>query len=129
MDYIFQGFGHLGIMTDDPDKCAEFYIKNLDFKPFHTVQRPAIKIVMVENAGLILEFIGRGRVETPGPIAHFCINVVNIDKAIERLIKAGVVPADSKAKDMGDFYPFPTKNFSFIGPAGESCELYDFSNN
>ena len=129
MEYMFKGFGHLGIRTDDPEKCAEFYIRNLDFRPFHTVQRPNFKIVMVENSGLILEFIGSGKVEEAGMIAHYCIEVVNIEKCIERLVKAGVVPEGAQPKNMGDFYPFPTKNFNFIGPAGENVELFDFSNN
>ena len=127
MEYMYKGLAHIGIMTDDPEGCAKFYIDNLDFRLMHVADRGDFKIAFVENGGVILEFIGRGRREAEGTIAHFCFEVVNIDKTVERLIKNGVKCDSEKANVMEGLLPFPVKNFFFTGPAGEKVELFDYS--
>ena len=127
MEYMFKGLAHIGIMTDDPRRCAEFYINNLDFRLFHVVPRDGFEIVFVENGGVVLEFIGRGAVENVGVINHLTLEVKGIDKTVERLKAAGVELEADEARPMEGFFPFGCKNIFFKGPAGERVELVDYS--
>lgn len=127
MEYMFKGLAHIGIMTEDPRKCADFYIKNLDFKEIQVIPRGTFEIIMVENYGLVLEFVGRPAQNKDGVIAHIAIEVSGIEKTIERLRKNGVEFEGDEAKLMEGFFPFACRNIFFTGPAGERVELVDFS--
>lgn len=129
MEYMYKGLSHIGIMTDDPKGCAQFYIDKLNFRHFHYVNRGTVEIYMVENGNLILEFVGRKTTDQAGVIDHICIEVVDIDKTVEDLKAKGVKFESEKANVMEGFYPFPCKNIFFRGPANERVELFDFSNN
>ena len=127
MEYMFKGLAHIGIRTDDPRKCAEFYINNLDFRLLHVVPRDGFEIIFVENAGVVLEFIGRKGPDSAGIVDHITFEVNGIEKTVERLKAAGVKMDSDTPRQMEGFFPFPCKNIFFTGPAGERVELFDYS--
>ena len=127
MEYMYKGLAHIGIMAEDPRKCADFYVNNLDFRVMNVIPRDGFEIIMVENGGLVLEFVGRGKRDCAGVVDHIAIEVRGIDKTVRRLKKNGVEFQSDKPALMDGFFPFPCRNIFFVGPAGERVELVDYS--
>ena len=127
--YIMRGCAHIGISTEDPDKCAAFYVENLGFHYYSEAElSDGRKIVFVENYGLVLEFVG-GKEDNigAGQVDHICLEVQGIEALAEELKKKGFVPEDAKIGAMPDFFINGAKNLFFTGPAGEKIELFDYT--
>lgn len=127
--YIMRGAAHIGIMTSDPDKCAAFYVDNLDFHYHYEVALGDKKIVFVENYGLVLEFVGGSKDDIgAGQVDHICLEVQGIEALVEELKKKGVeFENDGKVSEMPNFFINGAKNVFFKGPAGERVELFDYT--
>lgn len=124
--YFYKGLAHIGIMTDDPDKCAKFYIDNLGFRPYHEAALRDFKIVFVENNGMIIEFVGKGGVPHPGTVDHIAIEVQGIEALVEELRAKGI-EFESDTINTMSIFPSGCKNIFFKGPAGERVEFFDFT--
>lgn len=122
---MYKGLAHIGIMTENPDKCAAFYIDNLGFEKYHELKSDYINIVMVKGGGLVLEFIKTDRKIKTGIIDHLCIEVTDIEKTVSELRAAGVDFETEEVMTMNGLFPFECKNIFFEGPAGERVELFD----
>lgn len=126
-DYIVRGLNHIGIMTDDPARCAQFYIDNLGFRPYYEAALGPKAIVFVELGGMVLEFVPSEARDTDGIVDHIAIEVQGIEALVAELKAKGVVPEDVKVGGMPSFFPNGAKNIFFRGPAGERIELFDHS--
>ena len=126
-DYIVRGLNHIGIMTDKPEECAQFYIDNLGFRPYYTMQLGPMKLVFVELGGMVLEFVPSGARENHGIVDHIAIEVQGIEALVAELKAKGVAFEKDEVGVMPDFFPSGSKNIFFRGPAGERVELFDLS--
>ncbi len=124
--YLFKGLAHIGIMTDNPQKCVDFYCNNLGFRPYHTADMGPFQLVFVENGGMVIEFVGVGAKPENGIVDHIAIEVMGIEALVEEL-KAKGVKIDGDIGSMPALFPNGFKNIFFTGPAGEKIELVDFS--
>ena len=124
--YFFRGLAHIGIMTDDPKRCAEFYIDNLGFRYYHEKDMGQVQIVFVENGGCVIEFVSRGARSGVGAVDHIALEVQGIEAIVDELRAKGVKFETEKINCM-DVFPCGCKNIFFKGPAGERLELFDFA--
>ncbi len=126
-EYIVRGLHHIGIMTDDPKKCAQFYIDNLGFRPYYTMAMGPMTIEFVELGGMVIEFVGSGARDVHGIVDHIAIEVQNIEALVAELKAKGIAMESEKIGAMPSFFPNGSKNIFFRGPAGERIELFDHS--
>ena len=126
-DYLVKGMAHIGIMTDDAKGCAQFYIDNLDFRPFYSYKLGDLVLEFVECGGMVLEFVQTGKEEQAGIVNHIAIEVQGIEKLVENLKAKGIVFETEEIAYMPTFFPNGVKNIFFVGPAGERVELFDYS--
>ena len=126
-DYLVTGLAHIGIMTDDAKKCADFYIKNLGFRSFYSYAIGELCLEFVECGGCIIEFVQSGTVDHAGVVDHVALNVQGIEALVEQLKANGIEFETEEISKMPDFYPNGVKNIFFRGPAGERIELFDYS--
>jgi len=124
--YFFRGLAHIGIMTDDPKRCAKFYVDNLGFRYYHEKDLGHLQLAFVENGGLVIEFVSRGAISAAGAVDHIALEVQGIEALVNELRAKGV---DFETKEISymDVFPCGCKNIFFIGPAGERLELFDFT--
>ena len=126
-NYLVKGLAHIGIMTDDAKGCAQFYIDNLDFRPFYSYQLGELVLEFVECGGLVLEFVQSGKVADAGVVNHVAIEVQGIEALVDKLRAKGIVFETEEIAKMPEFFPNGVKNIFFSGPAGERIELFDYS--
>jgi lactoylglutathione lyase len=126
-NYIVKGLAHIGIMAEDPKKCADFYVEKLGFRHFYEKKMGPMSLCFVENGGCVIEFIGRGPVPVSGTVDHIALEVMGIEALAADLKAAGVEFESEKINGMADFFPNGVKNIFFRGPAGERIELFDYS--
>lgn len=124
-NYLFCGCAHVGILTDDPEKCVKFYCEKLGFRPYYAGKLGPMPLTFVENGGLIIEFVAAGAFSGPSALDHVALEVQGIEALAEELRAGGVEvpPVESHP----DFFPNGMKNVFFTGPAGEKIELVDYS--
>ncbi len=125
-DYLFKGLAHIGIRAGDPQKCADFYCRRLGFRPYHQAEMGPVRLVFVENGGMVVEFVGIGDKPEGGAVDHIAIEVQGIEALAEELKAAGV-RMDGPVASAPSLFPNGFKNVFFTGPAGERIELVDFS--
>lgn len=125
-EYLCTGLSHIGIVTDDPEKCAAFYVEHLGFRRFYHKTLGKLEIEFVENGGCVIEFVGSGAKEGAGSLAHIALTVQGIGAMVGALKAAGVIAQDAKIGEMPGFFPSGAKNIFFTGPAGESIELFEY---
>lgn len=126
-NYLVKGLAHIGIMTDDAKGCAQFYIDNLDFRPFYSYKLGDLVLEFVECGGMVLEFVQSGKVTDAGVVNHIAIEVQGIENLVEKLRAKGIVFETEEIAQMPGFFPNGVKNIFFSGPAGERVELFDYS--
>ncbi len=126
-NYLITGLAHIGIMTDDPQKCADFYVKYLGFSPFYTYANDDVQLVFVENGGCVIEFVRAASEYTAGTVNHIALEVQGIEALVENLRAQGIVFETEEITKMPDFFPNGVKNIFLTGPAGERIELFDYS--
>ena len=126
-DYLVKGMAHIGIMTDDAKGCAQFYIDNLDFRPYYSYKLGDLVLEFVECGGMVLEFVQTGKEEQAGIVNHIAIEVQGIEKLVEKLKAKGIVFETEEITKLPEFFPNGVKNIFFAGPAGERIELFDYS--
>lgn len=126
-NYIVRGLSHIGISTDRVEEACRFYIDNLGFKPYYKKELNGLSCWFVENHGLILEFVSRGKAEAGGPIYHLSLEVCNIEGLVESLKQKGILQDDAEISKNPDFFPSGIKNIFFNGPCGERIELFELA--
>ena len=126
-NYIIRGLSHIGIQTDDLEKCTSFYIDNLDFHMMYKRDLGHVQCWFVENNGLVLEFVSRGACEGTGPVYHVALEVCGIEGLVEELKGKGIIPQDAVISKDPDYFPSGIKNIFFDGPAGERLELFELA--
>ena len=126
-DYLVTGLAHIGIMTDDAQKCADFYVNHLDFRPFYTYSSDGLHLVFVENGGCVIEFVQGDAPSTAGIVNHIALQVQGIEALAEKLRQAGIAFETEGITKMPGFFPNGVKNIFLTGPAGERIELFDYS--
>lgn len=124
-DYLFCGLTHVGIMTDDAQKCVDFYCQYLGFRPYYQGKIGPMSLTFVEQGGLVVEFIAAGKAAPGGAVDHIALEVQGIDALVEELRGKGleIGPVGS----MPGFFPNGFRNVFFTGPAGEKIELVEYS--
>lgn len=126
-DFLVTGLAHIGIMTDDARKCADFYVKHLGFRPFYDYKAGELTLQFVECGGCVIEFVQSGAVDHAGIVDHVALNVQGIEALVAQLKADGITFETDEINQMPDFYPNGVKNIFFRGPAGERIELFDYS--
>lgn len=126
-DYLVTGLAHIGIMTDDAKKCADFYISNLGFHPFYSYQKDGLCLEFVKNGGCIIEFIQGTHTPEAGTVNHVALEVQGIEALTRQLREKGIRFETDEITKMPDLFPNGVKNIFFSGPAGERIELFDYS--
>lgn len=126
-DYLVTGLAHIGIMTDDAKKCANFYVNHLNFHPHYSYKAGELCLEFVENGGCVIEFVQSGQETAAGIVNHIALEVQGIEALVEKLRGEGIVFETEEITKMPDFFPNGVKNIFFRGPAGERIELFDYS--
>lgn len=126
-DYIIRGLSHIGIMTDDLERCTNFYIENLDFHMMYKKNLGHVQCWFIENNGLVIEFVSRGASSLEGPVYHIALEVCGIEALVEELKGKGIIPEDAQIGKNPTFFPSGIKNIFFDGPAGERLELFELA--
>ena len=126
-NYLVTGLAHIGIMTDDAKKCADFYVNHLGFHPHYSYKSGELIIEFVENGGCVIEFVQSGQQTQAGIVNHIALEVQGIEALVEELRSAGVEFETEEITKMPNFFPNGVKNIFFAGPAGERIELFDYS--
>ena len=125
-EFLFKGLAHIGIFTDDPQKCVDFYCENLGFTPYHAAEFGPVKLRFVRCGSCVIEFVGAGSKPENGIVDHIALEVQNIE-AIVKNLKAKGVPMEGEIGSMPGFFPNGFKNIFITGPAGERIELVNYS--
>ena len=124
--YIMRGLAHIGIYTEDPKACADFYVENLGFHPYHH-KSGDMEIYFVENGGCVMEFVpNKPDHPVDGLVNHVCFEVQGIEDLVAELEAKGI-QMESGVNVLPDLFPTPVKNAFFRGPAGERIELFDYT--
>ena len=126
-NYLVKGLAHIGIMTADAKKCAQFYIDKLGFRSFYSYQAGQLSIEFVECGGCVIEFVQNGGADGAGIVNHVALEVQGIEALVEKLRADGVEFETEQITNMPDFFPSGVKNIFLKGPAGERIELFDYS--
>ena len=126
-NYLVKGLAHIGIMTKDAKKCAQFYINHLNFRSFYSYSVGDLSLEFVECGGCIIEFVQNGGADGAGIVDHVALEVQGIEALVEKLKADGIVFETEEITKMPDFYPNGVKNIFLQGPAGERIELFDYS--
>jgi len=127
-EYITMGLAHIGIMTDDADKCVDFYVNKLGFRLIYSYDMNGLQLRFVDCGGCVLEFVQNGGAAGAGIVDHIAIEIQGLDALIAKLKEAGVDTFESdKVAELPGFFPNGTRNIFFKGPAGERVELYEYS--
>ena len=120
------GLAHIGVKVKNPDASAAFYCDVMGFKKTSEHDFPACRIVFVEQGSCILELIEKegAHVSSDNVVAHICLEVKDIEQAVDKLAAAGVPVTREQIRSNNMFGG--AKNIFFDGPDGESIELFEF---
>ena len=120
-EYIVRGLHHIGIMTDDPKKCAQFYIDNLGFRPYYTMAMGPMTIEFVELGGMVIEFVGSGARDVHGIVDHIAIEVQNIEALVAELKAKGIAMGERENRRHAQLLPQRLQEHLLPGPRGASA--------
>lgn len=118
---------HVGIMVTDMQKSIAFYRDILGLQVLGELEHndPSINLVFMgfsETDDTVIELVSgySGTVTEEGRVHHIALTVDDIELEVERLIRAGVTPADDGITTLsnGARYMF------FLGPDRERVELF-----
>jgi len=123
-----KGLAHIGIYTNEPKKCADFYVEHLGFHFYHMEQRENFVIYFVESQGCIIEFVEKDGFQNNGVIHHIALEVQGIENLAHELAEKGIISKDYSIAKLEPFFASSAKNLFFTGPAGETIELFDYTN-
>jgi sucrose-6-phosphate hydrolase SacC (GH32 family)/catechol 2,3-dioxygenase-like lactoylglutathione lyase family enzyme len=127
------GLQHLGLPVSDLDRSIAFY-RRLGFKKImaraFSEGSGRIRVAMMEREGVVVELyqLPPDRVEADirarkdGHWDHVAFNVKDIDKALEEVRGAGLIPLQSAPVKL-DFWDKGCRYFSIRGPDGETIEF------
>lgn len=125
-----KGLAHIGVYTADLDASLDFYCNKLGFELFYTMDMPATRLRFVRAGGCIIELINpadyKGGRPTDGAVAHIAIEVENLRAYAAGLKAKGVALDLDKIAVLPKLFPTGSTNLFFIGPNGESLELYEY---
>ena len=124
-----KGLAHIGVYTRDMDMSVAFY-KKLGFE-FVNLFDHGTKLGFVQLGDLLVELIqpaDQSRLEglKGGVIAHFALEVKDIEAVVQGFKSQGMMAADAKINEsttMGGM-----KNVFLEGPMGERIELLEYTN-
>ncbi len=125
----FKGLAHIGVYTKDMDTSIAFY-KKLGFEFVNLYDR-GNKLGFIQLGDLLVELIqpaDQSRLEGLGGgiIAHFAVEVKNIEAIVERFKAEGLIAADAKVNESANMGG--SKNTFMVGPMGERIELLEYTN-
>ena len=126
-NYLISGLAHIGVVTTDAKKCAQFYEKHLGFRPYYSYEANGLHLEFVECGRCIIEFVEGEGCDHTGTVDHIALEVQGIEALVEKLKSEGITFETEEITKMPDFYPNGVKNIFFKGPAGERIELFDYS--
>jgi len=82
---------HIGIATDNIEKCISFYCDMLGFELVKQVEDDEMKIAYCRNGKTIVEFLQpKGRNDYAKGITHTAYRVTNLDELAEKFRQEGV---------------------------------------
>lgn len=135
MENNFLGLAHICIFTDDLEKSAHFYTDKLHFKKVYETlvmqDHGDIKYAVVKLKHCIIELLEPIKSKVPqlgteGAIAHFAIEVNDLNKVVNELkakhveFTSGIITFDNLLNGVQG---------AFIkGPSGELIELFEYKN-
>jgi catechol 2,3-dioxygenase-like lactoylglutathione lyase family enzyme len=114
---------HVGIIVEDADKAAEFYISQFGAAITRRHKTERVNIIFVSSGATILEFIqylqgAEGK--KIGSIDHVAYTVPNMEEAVQKLKDTGVKLISEVPGDFGK-----DKIFFFQGLNGEKLEFVE----
>ncbi len=123
-----KGLAHIGVYTKDMDTSVAFY-KKLGFE-FVNIYDRGTKLGFVKLGDLLVELIqpaDLSRLEglKGGIIAHFALEVQDIEAVVEDLKAQGLIADDAKINESGTMGGM--KNVFLEGPMGERIELLEYT--
>jgi len=132
-----QGFQHLGIPVHDIEKSKAWYTEKLGFQVVHEPKVPTdqgdIKVAFLKRHDMMLELyqllgsdLEEVKARKHGHIDHLAVDVLNIDTALEDVLKAGAELAESTPNGPVPIDVFYSKGITYVilkGPNGEKVEL------
>ena len=129
MDEHYQGFGHIGIDTNDISESIAFYEKIGGKLRYHTVRKSSEgkekHLALMSYAGVELELI-QGFDPKPlreGIVTHFAVNVRDVAAAGKALQEIGINTFETAEKKyISDLFG-GIDVWTFTGPSGERIQL------
>ena len=93
-----RGIGHLALKVRDLDKSLDFWRDRVGFQEMHRLKRENgetwLVYLRITDEQYLELFPGAATDQAPGEeangVLHICLDIVDLDEAIERLQKAGV---------------------------------------
>ncbi len=134
-DSKFAGLAHIAIQTGDLEKTLQFYATHLGFEVVYkqSLGEPGslTQIALVRQGSCILELVQRPKAEdnkinTVGTIAHFALEVKDIEKVVADLKSQGIT-FDREIFTRPNLFDGIRGAF-LKGPSGESIELFEYMN-
>ena len=124
------GLAHIGVFSADMDRSLAFYCDTLGFEKFYACEMGTTKLAFIRAGGCILELINpadyKGGRPTDGAVAHIAIEVEDIRGYVAALKAKGVAFNSEDVTVIPHLFPTGSTNIFFLGPDGESLELYEY---
>jgi len=127
-NFLVKGLAHIGVYTDDCDKCVKFYTEVLNFESYYEYTTDTgTELKFVRAGNMVVEFVGVGNTPTPGTVDHIAIEVQGLDEIVKKVVATGATMCSENIGNMPGLFPTGSRMMFFIGPAGERIELYEYS--
>lgn len=122
---MIKGIAHICLLSTDINKSEHFYLTVLGFrKKFNFIKNNQICGFYLEGSnGVFIEIFKSDIINyiEKSPIAHFCMEVTDIDSAIENLRKHNISVSD---KELGQDYSWQCW---FKDPDGTDIEFHQYT--
>ena len=118
-----KGLAHIGVFVNDIDKSIDFY-KRLGF----TLDNEAtldIRLAFLSAGTCLIELVEIKGERPAGVVDHICVEVDDIDAAIENAKASGIEIDASKVASIPNLLG-GIKNVFFEGPDGERLEYFEY---
>lgn len=118
------GIQHIGIPTNDIEKTVAFY-ESIGFTVIHRTENPSGKeqVAFLKIGNLVIETYQNNRaVGFDGAIAHFALNVTDVNKVFEHISAEGYDLIDHEIQ----YLPFWENGFRYFNILGPNHEVIEF---
>mgnify|MGYP002870232178 CR=1 FL=1 len=116
------GLQHIGVPTNDMEASKQFYL-SLGFSIALDTYNKEEHVVFFRLGNLTMEVYENHQATlTPGAVDHVCINVTDVEKALERTKDLGYEPIEGGIQFL-PFWENGVRYFTIYGPNREKIEF------